>query len=971
MESCHCVRCGCSAWEECRGSKPYQDIGHCLAMGSYRQEPAMPITGGERRSSSSYSGDPRFGRTSQRSRKGLLGLSNLGNTCFMNAALQCLSHTHGMQKYFRHCPHAFSSKAQGPRQKLLMAFAHWFEQDWGAGVSAPFHRPEDVLRSVQQLNPTFQGYAQQDSQEFLRCVLDNIHEELRREVKEDEDHSASGPNGVSSEGKAEREPKPRHPSDFLTHGGKLLQRSSSATQQIMQFCHGPEGNTDVGEIRLSGSESGRPSSDGDASGPHVGQSSSGGSQSSKKAHRTHYESIISELFQGKVVSCVRCLQCNQTSRTSEAVYDVSVPIPTANEPASPLSADGSPVSLPATSPAHLPSGSVGVRSSSWSGVLGGLGSKVKSWFYDKGVSLTDCLKRYCAPEYLTGKEQYYCERCKRKIDCEKRILFKDLPEILCIHLKRFRFDNAYGWFAGSKNSRVVTFPVTTPLDMSQFMEEPPNQPVEYRLIGLIQHIGSMGGGHYIAYCQHKRRAQDWYEFDDVQVNPVMPEQVERAEPYVLFYQRVPTRAAKFERQTFKKDMRGMQERINQYLLSMSRCRPQNSMSDRSSEDTNMQALQEEIRNQGPALRNLFISPAPELDMAFVSKHWYVRLTTMSRPGPLDNKEYLCPHGKLGYSSAELASQLFFPISKNLSSQLISLYGGGPEITSLENCPKCQAHILAYNLRKQAEYEMVTRYDTKDTGDGRGWYLVDADWVDHWKRYVKSEPVTNYWDMCSPGPIQNEKLFKKEDPKQTRDNLRLKADYIGVNACVWWLFMHVHGGGPPVVRNDLEMPWQEISPETHLLPDELRPKEGDDFYMRTSREFVEECGGDEELYKSLYGTKHLQGDASPDSQQPDTSAGDAENVPDVELTEEAATAAADADATVTDSRPDDLPDGSAPRAKSLEDEVPAVEPLEAAEAVEESAGDPPASTSPTSAKPPSDAVMREMDEPSCQEPQSSS
>lgn len=95
---------------------------------------------------------------------------------------------------------------------------------------------------------------------------------------------------------------------------------------------------------------------------------------------------------------------------------------------------------------------------------------------DKGVSLTDCLKRYCAPEYLTGKdrrhgwdgqgmshhrmlsyfwllhdgclaaesstsgwgllgrmpaismsqqEQYYCERCKRKIDCEKRILFKD------------------------------------------------------------------------------------------------------------------------------------------------------------------------------------------------------------------------------------------------------------------------------------------------------------------------------------------------------------------------------------------------------------------------------------------------------------------------------------------------------------------------------------------------------------------
>jgi len=47
---------------------------------------------------------------------------------------------------------------------------------------------------------------------------------------------------------------------------QLVVKINAFSHGIPRFCHGPEGNTDVGEIRLSGSESGRPSSDGDASG---------------------------------------------------------------------------------------------------------------------------------------------------------------------------------------------------------------------------------------------------------------------------------------------------------------------------------------------------------------------------------------------------------------------------------------------------------------------------------------------------------------------------------------------------------------------------------------------------------------------------------------------------------------------------------------------------------------------------------
>eukprot|EP00930_Biecheleria_cincta_P101498 TRINITY_DN9314_c0_g1_i1.p1 TRINITY_DN9314_c0_g1~~TRINITY_DN9314_c0_g1_i1.p1 ORF type:complete len:920 (-),score=147.92 TRINITY_DN9314_c0_g1_i1:275-2944(-) len=837
-------------------------------MANYRQErgASSSVPGGDRRSHISYGGEPSrnaVARAGQRNKKGLLGLSNLGNTCFMNAALQCLSHTHGMQKYFRFCSHAYAGKAQSSRQKLLMAFAHWFERDWSKSVSANYHSPEDILRCVQQLNPTFQGYSQQDSQEFLRCVLDNIHEELRREVPDDLSSLGIGSrdNEDLDAGSQPAQFTPSSSSSFFAGPAGEAVISTSATQNLMQLCQTPEG-TDAGEIRLPPrnssakfpSDSGTSTSTSPPEGSKEGDGDSTSSEPSEVT-KTHFESIVSELFQGRVVSCVRCLECRKTSRTQEAFFDISVPIPNANETGA---AGGE--SLSPASPSIQRQGSGGLRSSaSWSGVFGGLGGKVKSWFYDKGADVSDCLRRYCSPEYLVGRDQYYCERCKRKNDCEKRMVFKDLPEVLCIHIKRFRYDN--GWFNGSKNSRVVTFPVTSPLDVGPFLEEPSSQPVEYRLIGLIQHIGSMGGGHYISYCQHKRRPQDWYEFDDMQANLVSAEQVERAEPYVLFYQRVPSKGTRLDRQTFKQDMRRMQAQIQDYLMSSALATPSASSTARPSNDDResitslpqmaAQAVAEEIRHHGPALRNLYRSPAQELDMVFVSKHWYVRLTTMSHPGPIDNHEYMCPHKMMGYSSAEIAAEPFIPISRSLFQSLVGKYGGGPEISSLEVCPRCQVFLSAYNTRKQFEYELVTKYDTKDTGDGEAWYLVDALWVNSWKQYVKSEQIHDIREACAPGRITNERLFETEDPSALKPKLRLRLDYIGVNARVWWLFMHAHGGGPAIVREDLDAYSQTSRPEKDLIPEELRA-EGNESVMRSTWQFADECKGDLQLYQQKYG-----------------------------------------------------------------------------------------------------------------------
>lgn len=837
-------------------------------------------------SRSGYAGDQqsRFGfrQGSQKYKKGMLGLQNLGNTCFMNSALQCMTHTHGLQKYFRFCSHSYTSKGQSSRQKLLMAFAHWFERDWGKTVSANYHSPEDIFRSVQQLNPVFQGYSQQDAQEFLRCVLDNMHEELRREVPDDLNRHLRISFGIESQaeltnsqpGQSSSQPRIQNKASSQASGKSKTSPTSSA-RQFMQLCQSTEGVTDVGEIRLpeapppsssqssaavdflsgiSGS-SGKGASASEADDMQVSDAdSTTASSSSAKAskeqqkkeeeeEKTHFTSIVSELFQARIVSCVQCMDCGQTSKTHEVIYDVSVPIPNANEIANgPGGSSGDSMNP------HAPGGRGG-----W-GMFGGLPGKVKGWFLDKGVDITDCLRKYCAPEYLTGKDKVFCERCKRKNDAEKRIFFKDAPEVLCVHIKRFRYDA--GWFNGTKNSKVVTFPVTRVLDLSSFLDEVPAHPVEYKLVGLIQHIGNMGGGHYISYCQHKRKPQEWYEFDDTQVSLVSPEQVERAEPYVLFYQRLPSKGCKLDRQTFKNDMRLVQSQIRTYLMNRSAGdagNPSNPGGSESAAQMAVQNVNEELRHHGPALRNLYKKPPPELEIVFVSKHWYVRLTTMSDPGPLDNYLYLCPHQLLGSQSSELAAEPFIPISRNLWQSLVRKYGGGPEIKSLELCTRCQTYLRAYNERKQAELDLVTKYDTKDTGDGSHWYLVDNQWVNKWKRYVRADQATDISDVSPPGPVTNDRLFDKENPDRVRDKLKLRLDYIGVNARVWWLFMHVHGGGPSICRSELDIYSMQCNPEIELKLEELKGSAAAEFARRISREFVDDCRGDLDVYNRKYST----------------------------------------------------------------------------------------------------------------------
>lgn len=114
-------------------------------------------------------------------RGGLCGLSNLGNTCFMNSALQCLSHTDALVQYFTSKQYLGDINKDNPLGmggELAKAFGALMEKLWKGGASSI--SPRNFKHKMARCAPQFSGYQQHDSQEFVAFLLDGLHEDLNR-----------------------------------------------------------------------------------------------------------------------------------------------------------------------------------------------------------------------------------------------------------------------------------------------------------------------------------------------------------------------------------------------------------------------------------------------------------------------------------------------------------------------------------------------------------------------------------------------------------------------------------------------------------------------------------------------------------------------------------------------------------------------------------------------------------------------
>uniref|UniRef100_A0A182P5G7 Ubiquitin carboxyl-terminal hydrolase n=1 Tax=Anopheles epiroticus TaxID=199890 RepID=A0A182P5G7_9DIPT len=391
----------------------------------------------------------------RKSMRRVVGLRNLGNTCFMNSVLQSLSNIQEFSCYFntmpalemKHKQKAYHSRSMKETmddvfvveelRKVLLNLSQ------GGDSSKSAISPECLFLVIWKVVPQFRGHRQHDAHEFLRYMLDRLHTELQQ---------VSFPVELSGGPKAAGE----HKNPYNVSGLSHLQ----------------------------------------AKGRH---------------------SIVTNVFGGVLQSEVRCLICGMESKKHDPFLDLSLDIPEKF------------YSKEHTSDGGTTNGTIDGASG------GGTGAPV--------CHISDCLSSFTEVEELAETELYYCNSCKCKQKSTKRFWIRRLPNVLCLHIKRFRWNNFYR----TKIDLRIAFPINA-LDMSQFVLN--NGPETrrsnsscniYDLAAVIVHHGNGSScGHYTSFAINNGV---WMHFNDHTVKEVSSTAVAECKPYILFYiKRDPTNA---------------------------------------------------------------------------------------------------------------------------------------------------------------------------------------------------------------------------------------------------------------------------------------------------------------------------------------------------------------------------------------------------------------------------------------------
>uniref|UniRef100_H3D559 Ubiquitin carboxyl-terminal hydrolase n=1 Tax=Tetraodon nigroviridis TaxID=99883 RepID=H3D559_TETNG len=233
-------------------------------------------------------------------------------------------------------------------------------------------------------------------------------------------------------------------------------------------------------------------------------------------------SVVNTIFHGQLLSqVVTCLACGHRSDTVEPFWDLSLEFPERYHSNSRESA--------AQASCHL----------------------------------TEMLAKFTETEALEGSI-YACDHCNASrrrttakpvllTEAQKQLMVHKLPQVLRLHLKRFRWSGrnhrekigVHVRFDQLLNMEPYCCRESSPRDLScsspSAASPPHHKHFLYDLSAVVMHHGKgFGSGHYTSYC-YNTEGGFWVHCNDSKLNVCSEEEVCRAQAYILFYTQRATR----------------------------------------------------------------------------------------------------------------------------------------------------------------------------------------------------------------------------------------------------------------------------------------------------------------------------------------------------------------------------------------------------------------------------------------------
>lgn len=196
------------------------------------------------------------------------GLKNIGNTCYINSGLQSILAIEPLSKHLISLSKDLYSKLEEKESrkiKLILYLIKTFELSQGKEFEVL--NPSSLISEFWKIFPRFGGYSQQDSCEFIRCLLDVIHEETKEKTIVEKDIDTIWRDNIHQD--IENDIKK-----------KKLSLSKEEVENLI-------------EKRM----------------PKV------------------YKSIITDLFQGYLLNQIECSKCSNISKSIDPFFEISLSIP--------------------------------------------------------------------------------------------------------------------------------------------------------------------------------------------------------------------------------------------------------------------------------------------------------------------------------------------------------------------------------------------------------------------------------------------------------------------------------------------------------------------------------------------------------------------------------------------------------------------------------------------------------------------